>query len=155
MAGGVGGIPPQIQKRGRAAYISNPTTSGAQYAGKPSANGGGQKGVEGAQAPSQGVWGMCPQNKKGGRVAHISHPATSGTQDTGKPSANGGGQMGGGGGASPLPGGLGDVPPKIQKKGRAAHISNPAHEWGQIHRQTLSQRGWAKGGGGGASPLDK
>jgi len=35
MAGGVGGVPPQIQKRGRAAHISNPATSGTQNAGKP------------------------------------------------------------------------------------------------------------------------
>jgi hypothetical protein len=35
MAGVVGGVPPQIQKRGRAAHISNPATSGTQNAGKP------------------------------------------------------------------------------------------------------------------------
>ena len=60
LAGGVGGVPPQNQKRERGAHISKPATSGTQNAGKPSANGGGQKGVEGAQAPWQGVWGMCP-----------------------------------------------------------------------------------------------
>jgi len=35
MARGVGGVPPQNQKRGRVAHISNPTTSGTQNAGEP------------------------------------------------------------------------------------------------------------------------
>jgi len=61
LAGGVGGVPPQRQKRERVAHISNPATSGAQNAGKPSANGGGQRGAQEGEAPWQGVWGMCPQ----------------------------------------------------------------------------------------------
>ena len=44
MAGGLGGVPPQNQNRGRVAHISNPATSGTQNPGKPSANGGGQMG---------------------------------------------------------------------------------------------------------------
>ena len=40
--GGLGGVPPQIQKRGRVAHLSNPTTSGTQNAGKPSAYEGGE-----------------------------------------------------------------------------------------------------------------
>jgi len=47
MAGGLGGVPPQNQKRGQVANISNPATSGTQNAGKPLAHGGGQKGVHG------------------------------------------------------------------------------------------------------------
>jgi len=43
MAGGVGGVPPQNQNRGRVAHISNPAASGTQNAGEPSAYGGGQK----------------------------------------------------------------------------------------------------------------
>jgi len=35
LAGGVGGVPPQIQKRGQVARISNPATSGTQGVGKP------------------------------------------------------------------------------------------------------------------------
>ena len=44
---GVWGVPPQIQKKGRVTHISKPATSGAQNAGKPKANGGGQTGVQG------------------------------------------------------------------------------------------------------------
>jgi len=35
LAGGLGGVPPRNQKRGRVASINNPATSGTQYAGKP------------------------------------------------------------------------------------------------------------------------
>jgi len=56
----VGGVPPQIQKRGRGAHINKPATSGAQYAGEPSAYGGGYKtGVQGGEAPWRGAWGVC------------------------------------------------------------------------------------------------
>jgi hypothetical protein len=51
MAGGLGDVPPE-QNRGRVAHLSNPATSGTQNAGKPKANGGGQKrGVQGGEAP--------------------------------------------------------------------------------------------------------
>jgi len=53
LAGGRGGCPPTNSKEGRVAHISHPATSGTQNAGKPSANGGGQKGVEGAKPPGQ------------------------------------------------------------------------------------------------------
>jgi hypothetical protein len=96
MAGGVGGVPPQVQKRGRAAHISNPAMSGTQYASRPSANGGGKMGgVQGGKAPMAGGMGdVLPQNQKRGRVAPISKPATSGTQNAGKPTANEGGKIG-------------------------------------------------------------
>jgi hypothetical protein len=55
MAGGLGGVPPQNLKKGRAAHISNPATSGAQNPGKPKANEGGKTGVEGAEPPDRGV----------------------------------------------------------------------------------------------------
>jgi hypothetical protein len=42
MAGGVGGVPPQNQNRGRVAHNSNPATSGAQNPGEPSAYEGGE-----------------------------------------------------------------------------------------------------------------
>jgi hypothetical protein len=80
MAGGVGGVPPQNQRRGRAATPCNPATSGTQNPGKPSAYGGGQTGVQGAQPPPRGFGGCAPKNQNRGRAAHISNPATSGTQ---------------------------------------------------------------------------
>ena len=66
MAGGVGGVPPQNQKRGRVARISKPATSGAQNTGKPKAYEGGQTGVQGAQAPWRGLWGVSPHKTKRG-----------------------------------------------------------------------------------------
>jgi len=113
--GVVGGVPPQIQKRERLAHISNPATSGTQNAGKPSANGGGQTGVQGGFAPLAG--GVPPRNLKRGRVTSINKPATSGTQNSDKPLANGGGKTGGPGGASPLAGGCGGCPPTKPKEG--------------------------------------
>jgi len=56
-------------------------------------------------------------------------------------------------GRSPLAGGLGDVPPKIQKRGRVVHLSNPTHEWDPKPWRTPSLRGWAKRGSRGRSPL--
>jgi hypothetical protein len=64
MAGGVGGVPPQNQKKGRVAHISNPATSGTQNPGKPKANEGGKTGVQGAKPPWQGVWGVSPHKTK-------------------------------------------------------------------------------------------
>jgi len=62
--GVVGDVPPQNQKKGRVARISNPATGGTQNAGKPKAHEGGQRGVQGAKPPWRGVWGMCPQKLK-------------------------------------------------------------------------------------------
>jgi hypothetical protein len=108
---GFGGCAPKIKKKGRVARISNPATSGTQNAGKPKANEGGQRGVQGGQAPWQGVvGGVPPQRQKRERVAHISNPAASGTQNAGKPKADGGGQTGGPGGEAPMAGGCGGVP---------------------------------------------
>jgi hypothetical protein len=50
LAGGLGDVPPRNFERGRVAHISNPATSGTQNASEPSANGGGPRGVQGAQA---------------------------------------------------------------------------------------------------------
>jgi len=49
--GVVGAVPPQNLKKGRVANPCNPATSGAQNAGKPSANEGGQTEMEGAEPP--------------------------------------------------------------------------------------------------------
>jgi len=88
----VGGVPPQIQKRGQVASISNHATSGAQNAGKPSACGGGQWGWRGRSPLPGGMGDVPPKISKKGRAANSYHPATSGTQDAGEPSANEGGQ---------------------------------------------------------------
>jgi len=57
--------PHKTRKRERVAHISNQATSGTQEAGKPSANGGGQNGGPGGEAPWQGVRVMCPHKKRG------------------------------------------------------------------------------------------
>jgi hypothetical protein len=81
-----GMCPHKFKRRGELPTLATPPTSGTQYAGKHSANGGGQKGVDGAQAPSQGVWGMCPHKfKRGGEPPTLATPPTSGTQYAGKP----------------------------------------------------------------------
>jgi len=64
----VGDVPPQVQKRGRAANSCHPATSGAQNAGKPLANGGGKTGVEGAEPPPRGFGGCAPKNLKKGAI---------------------------------------------------------------------------------------
>ena len=66
-----GGVSPHKFKRGRVAHIINLPTSGAQYAGEPSANGGGKTGVEGAEPPPRGFGGCAPKNlKKGESSSH-------------------------------------------------------------------------------------
>jgi len=45
------------------------------------------------------------------------------------------------------------VSPHKTKKGANSYPLKPRHEWGLKRRQTLSQRGWANGGPGGASLL--
>jgi|GEM_PF-641221 len=199
--GGHGGCPPRT-KRGGVAHLSNPATSGAQATGKPKANEGGQRGVQGAKPPWQGVWGMCLQKPKGGelpalatpprvepkplanpkptgagkmgvqggkapwqgavgdvppeqkrgRVAHLSNPATSGTQYAGKPEVNGGGKMGGSRGRSPLAGGCGGCAPKNQKRGRVAHLSNPATSGAQAAGKPKANGGGKMWGSRGRKP---
>jgi hypothetical protein len=67
--GAVGGVPPQIQKRGRGAHINKPATSGTQTLANPKPTGVGTKGGPGgASPPGRGLWGMCPhQFQKGGK----------------------------------------------------------------------------------------
>jgi len=62
----VGGVPPQNQKKGRVAHISEPATSGTQNPGKPSANEGGQNlGGPGGRSPhGGGPWGGSPHKTK-------------------------------------------------------------------------------------------
>jgi hypothetical protein len=98
----MGDVPPQNLEKGRAVNPCNPATSGTQNAGNPSANEGGQKGVEGAQAPSQGVWGMCPQNFEiGGEQPTLATPPRVGPKTPANPKPTGVGQ-GGSRGLRPL-----------------------------------------------------
>jgi hypothetical protein len=60
LAGGHGGCPPTNSKEGASCHISNPATSGTQNAGEPSANEGGQTGVQGAKPHGRGLGGCAP-----------------------------------------------------------------------------------------------
>jgi len=69
---------------------------------------------------------MCPQKLKiGDELPTPANPTTCGTQYAGKPSAHEGGKTGVQG-PCPLAGELWGVPPRNQKRGRVAHLSNLA-----------------------------
>jgi hypothetical protein len=126
MAGGVGGVPPRNFKRGRAAYISNPATSGTQNAGEPSAYEGGKTGVQGGEAPmAGGVGGVPPQNIKRGRVATLATPPRVGPKTLANPQPTRVGKRGVQGGEAPMAGGVGGVPPRNFKRGRVATLATP------------------------------
>jgi hypothetical protein len=59
---GFGGCAPKNLKGERVAPISNLAHEWGPKRWRTLSLRGWAKGVEGAQAPSQGVWGMCPQN---------------------------------------------------------------------------------------------
>ena len=93
LAGGLGDVPPQIQKRGRVAHISNPATSGAKNAGEPKTNGGGQMGGPGGGAPWRGAWGVCPHKTlKGGELLTLATPPRVGPKTLANPKPTGVGQ---------------------------------------------------------------
>jgi len=59
--GGLWGVSPhKTLKGGEQPPLGNPATSGTQNAGKPSAHGGGELGVEGAAPPPRGHGGCAP-----------------------------------------------------------------------------------------------
>jgi hypothetical protein len=164
MAGGVGGVPPQNQRRGRAATPCNPATSGTQNPGKPSANGGGKRGVQGGKAPmAGGVGGVPPQNQRRGRAATPLQPRHEwGPKTLANPQPTGVGNWGSRGakppwrgawgvsrGRSPHGGGRGGCPPTKPKKGASRHPLQPRHEWDpkpQANPQPtgVGKRGWGK-----------
>ena len=127
MAGGMGGVPPQIQNQGQVAHPCNPATSGTQNAGEPKANGGGKNGGWRGRSPLPGGLGdVPPRTLRKGRVAHISNPPTSGTQNAGKPKANGGGKNGGSRGAKPPWQGVWGVSPhKTKIRGEQPALAIP------------------------------
>jgi hypothetical protein len=89
MAGGVGGVPPQNQRRGRAATPCNPATSGTQAAGKPSAYGGGQRGWRGRSPLPGGLGDVPPKAKNRGRAATLGIPPRVGPKTLANPQPTG------------------------------------------------------------------
>jgi hypothetical protein len=107
-------VPPKFSKKGRAANSYHPATSGAQNTGEPKAHEGGQTGVHGGASPhGGGPWGVASFTPTEVSLFEKGRPA---------PTLIKAGWRG----RSPLPGGLGDVPPKFSKKGRAANSYHPA-----------------------------
>jgi len=168
MAGGVGGVPPQIQKKGRAARISNPATSGAQNAGEPKANGGGQMGGPGGRSPHGGggcpptkPWGVCHPHKtlKGGELLKrrgeqpaLATPPRVGPKTLASPKPTGVGKRGSRGAKPPWRGAWGVSPHKFKRRGEQPALASPATSGCPKRRRAQSQRGWANGGPGGRSP---
>ena len=123
---GAVGVPPHKDKRGNELpTLATPPRVGPKTLANPKPTGVG-KGVQGAKPPGRGFGGCAPKNQERGRVANPCNPARSGTQNAGEPSAYGGGKKGVQGAKPPWRGAVGGVPPQNQKKGRVAHISNPA-----------------------------
>jgi len=120
MAGGVGGVPPQIQKRGRVAHLSNPATSGAQNPGRPSANEGGQTGGPGGGVPWRGAWGGSPHKfKRGGELPTLANPPRVGPKTLADPQPTRVGKLGGQG-AKPPGRGFGGCAPTNSKEGASS-----------------------------------
>ena len=114
MAGGRGGVPPQIQKKGRAANSCHLAMSGTQNAGKPLACESEQGGSRGAEPPWQGVWGMCPQKQKiGGELPTLATPPRVGSKTLVNPKPTGVGNRGSRGAKLPWQGNVGGCPPDL------------------------------------------
>ena len=114
LAGGVGVVPPQRQKRERVAHISEPAPSGTKNAGEPSAYGGGQRGSRGRKPPWRGAWEVSPRKtKRGGELPPLATPPRVGPKTPANPQPTGVGKGGVQGGEAPMAGGMGDVPPKF------------------------------------------
>jgi hypothetical protein len=146
--------PHKFKRGGEAPTLTNPATSGAQNAGKPSAYGGGKMGGPGGRSPhGRGPGGCAPKIKKEGASCHISNPATSGTQNAGKPKANEGGQMGVQGAKPPWRGLWGVSPHKFKRGGEAPTLTNPLRVGPRTLANPKPTGVGTKGGPGGASPL--
>jgi hypothetical protein len=139
LAGGLGGVPSDLTPwplslrgkgkigEGKGGGEANPATSGALNAGEPSAHEGGQiGGSRGAKPPWRGAVGGVPPHKfqKGGEQLTPATKQRVGPRTLANPQPTGVGN-GGGGGAAPSQGVWG-MCPQNKKRGRIAHISQPA-----------------------------
>jgi hypothetical protein len=151
-------VSPQNKKRGRVAHLSNPATSGTQYAGKPKANGGGKTGgSRGRKPPGRGFWGVSPQNKKRGELPTLATPPRVGPNTLANPKPTGVGKWGVQGAQAPWQGVLGGVPPEPKKMGvqggkRVAHLSNPATSGAQAAGKPKANGGGKMWGSRGRKP---
>ncbi len=153
MAGGLGDVPPKTKRWGELPALATPPRVGPKAPANPQPTRVGKTGGWRGRSPLPGGLGDVPPNfSNKGRAANSCHPATSGTQNAGGPSASEGGQRGSRGAKPPWRGAVGGVPPRNQKRGRVAHISNPATSGTPECWRTLSPRERENGGPGGRSP---
>jgi len=96
---------------------------------------------------------MCPQKfKRRGELPTLATPPRVGPKTLANPKSTRVGKRGVHGAQAPWRGVWG-VSPHKTKKGANSYPLKPRHEWDLKRRQTLSQRGWAKRGSRGRSPL--
>jgi hypothetical protein len=112
--------------RGELPALATPPRVGPKTLANPEPTRVGKRGVQGAQAPWRGVvGGVPPQTKIGSELSALATPPRVGPKTLANPEPTRVGKWGWRG-RSPIPGGLGDVPPRVQNKGRAALSCNPA-----------------------------
>jgi len=117
---GFGGCAPKNLKiGGELPTLANQPPSGTQEAGEPSAYGGGQKGVQGGEAPMAGGCGGCPPTKpkRGSELPLLATPPRVGPKKLANPQPTGVGKRGSRGAKPPWRGVVGGVPPQNQKEG--------------------------------------
>jgi hypothetical protein len=142
---GVWGMCPQKPKEGASRpLLATPPRVGPKTLANPKPTGVGKRGSRGAKPPGrgfggcaptkpkppQGVWGMCPQKPQkgtslGDELPTLATPPRVGPKTLANPKPTGVGKRGVQG-AKPPGRGFGGCAPKNQKRGRVAHISNPA-----------------------------
>jgi hypothetical protein len=127
-------------------------TSGTQNAGEPKAYEGGQRGVQGAQAPWRGVVGVCPQKPQKENSRPLWQPRHEWGPKRWQTLSPRGRENGGSRGAKPPGRGFGGCAPKNLKRGRVAHLSNPATSGTQNSGEPSAHGGGQTGGPGGRSP---
>jgi len=152
--GGCGGCPPTKPKRGsELPLLATPPRVGPKTPANPKPTGVGKGGSRGAKPPWRGVWGVSPhKNKRGNELPTLATPPRVGPNTLANPQPTGVGKGGSRGAKPPWRGVWGVSPHKTKKRGRVAHISNPAtsgtQNAGKPSAYGGGQRGWR-----GRSPI--
>jgi hypothetical protein len=116
--GGGGGCAPRILKEGESSQLLPPRHGWDPKRWQALSPRGWARGMEGAQAPSQGAWGMCPQNfHRRGKQLTFTTPPRVGPKVLANPQPTGVGKMGVQGAQAPWQGVWGMCPHKTIKGG--------------------------------------
>jgi len=133
--GAVGGAPPQNLKGGELPALATPPRVGPKTPANPQPTGVGKTGGPGGASPHGGGLGDVPfrpnplppfPHREGGKFGGFPFSASERDKTLASPKPTMVGKLEGPGGRSPHGGGLGGCPPQNQKRGRVAHLSNPA-----------------------------